>query len=298
MSEGNTKLAETLKVSSKVVDLVLAAEESLGQVFKSFDTVSKQNQSNVLSAFKSEKIASTHFNPTTGYGYSDLGREKLSALFARVFKGEKALVSPHLLSGTHTIFLMLNALLKKDDMMLSVAGMPYDTLATAIGLTPKVTDYTLIDKGVIYEQINLNKQNQIDFDALETRLKKMQPKMVYIQRSRGYTWRSSVSISEIKTVVSLVKQHSPASIVAVDNCYGEFCETDEPLAAGADIIAGSLIKNPGGELRQMGDILWEERHWWKSSKSILRHPVLAPKWGLMQDHTCHFSKGFFWHQRL
>ena len=156
MSAENIKLAETLNVNPQVVDLVLEAEETLQSVFKQFDTVSKQNQANVLSAFKSEKIASTHFNPTTGYGYSDLGREKLSALFARVFKGEKALVSPHLLSGTHTIFLMLNALLKKGDTMLSVAGMPYDTLATAIGLTPKVSDYTLTDKGVLYQQIDLN----------------------------------------------------------------------------------------------------------------------------------------------
>ena len=240
------KLADTLGVSSKVVDLVLSAEADIAEVFKRFDEISKQNQAKVLSAFREERIAAAHFNPSTGYGYSDLGREKLSALFARVFHGQRSLVSPHLLSGTHTLYLMLKSLLKQGETMLSVAGVPYDTLATAIGLTDKVKKNTLIDNGIYYQQIELTEQNAIDFEAMEKAIQAFQPKIVYIQRSRGYAWRPSISIEAIREIARIAKRLAPDCIVACDNCYGEFCETAEPLEAGADIIAGSLIKNPGG----------------------------------------------------
>ncbi len=246
------KLADTLGVTPKVVDLVLSAEADIVEVFKRFDEISKQNQAKVLSAFREERIAAAHFNPTTGYGYSDLGREKLFALFAHVFHGQRSLVSPHLLSGTHTIYLMLKALLKPGETMLSVAGVPYDTLATAIGLTDKVKKNTLIDNGIHYQQIELTEQNAIDFNATEKAIQTFQPKIVYIQRSRGYAWRPSVSIETIRKIVRIAKSLAPNCIVACDNCYGEFCETAEPLEAGADIIAGSLIKNPGGGLAPNG----------------------------------------------
>ncbi|MEX1307433.1 MAG: methionine gamma-lyase family protein, partial [Eubacteriales bacterium] len=248
----NQKLSETLGVKRTVVDLVLSAENKMSDVFQRFDMLSKQNQATVLSAFKAEKIASAHFNPTTGYGYSDMGREKLSALFSRVFNGQKALVSPHLLSGTHTIYLMLKSLLKPGDTLLSVAGMPYDTLATAIGLTDKVKKNTLIENGTHYRQIDLTVDGLIDLEALQSTLLSEKPAIVYIQRSRGYAWRSSVSIATINRIATMTKELSPNSLVICDNCYGEFCETSEPIVSGADIIAGSLIKNPGGGIAPNG----------------------------------------------
>jgi cystathionine beta-lyase family protein involved in aluminum resistance len=252
MNDYNNRLAETLGVGRPVVDLVMSAEAEMAEVFSGFDALTKQNQAVVLSAFKKEKIAVAHFSGTTGYGYSDMGREKLSALFARVFKGEKALVSPHLLSGTHTIYLMLKSLLKSRDTMIAAAGMPYDTLATAMGLTDKVKRNTLIENGIDIKTIPLTEKNEIDMVALGAAIADKKPKMVYIQRSRGYAWRPSVSIETIGAIVALTKQCSPKTIVAVDNCYGEFCEMREPLEAGADIIAGSLIKNPGGGIAPNG----------------------------------------------
>ncbi len=252
MNDYNDRLAKTLGVSRAVVDLVLSAETEMADVFSRFEALSRQNQAAVLSAFKKEKIAAAHFGGTTGYGYSDMGREKLSALFARVFQGEKALVSPHLLSGTHTIYLMLKSLLKSGDTMIAAAGTPYDTLATAMGLTDKVKRNTLIEKGVDVQIIALTQQNEIDMDALKTAIAAKKPRMVYIQRSRGYAWRPSISMDTIETIAAMTKRLSPETIVAVDNCYGEFCETREPLEAGADIIAGSLIKNPGGGIAPNG----------------------------------------------
>jgi len=293
MSDYNQTLAETLKLNQKTVDMVLSAEAEMDTIYREFDALSKINQAKVLAAFRHLTIASAHFNPSTGYGYSDMGREKLSALFAHIFCGEKALVSPHLLSGTHTIFLMLKSLLKSGDTMLSVAGTPYDTLATAIGLTDKVTQHTLIDSGVIYQQIDLDQDRSVDLTALKTAIRTFRPKMVYIQRSRGYAWRPSISIKTIENVVSITREHSPSSLVVVDNCYGEFCETKEPLEAGADIMAGSLIKNPGGGTAPNGGYIVGKENLIDAVEAHFTAPGIGAEVGSYAGSYLPFFQGLF-----
>jgi len=246
-------VSSSLSVERNVVEFVLKASQSVQTQFDKIDNILLTNQAKVLGAFKQMKISSTHFAPTTGYGYDDLGRETLSALFACIFKGEAAIVSPHLLSGTHAIYLALSALLNAHDTMLSVYGKPYDTLATAIGINEdKDYPHTLIKQGVVFEAVEPKDDNYIDYEALEMRLKALKPTMVYIQRSRGYAFRPSLSIENIKNIILLAKKISPNSMIVCDNCYGEFCETSEPLEVGADLIIGSLIKNPGGGIAPNG----------------------------------------------
>jgi cystathionine beta-lyase family protein involved in aluminum resistance len=284
--------AASLDVDKSVVEFVFDAEKGLSKEFKFYDEISKANQAKVLSSFKSEKISSTNFNPTTGYGYSDMGREKLSALFARIFKGEKAIVSPHILSGTHAIFLTLSSLLSKDECLLSVCGKPYDTLATAIGISSDVKN-TLIDRGVVYKELELNKDKELDINGLEVFLKTKSPKIVYIQRSRGYDFRPSVDISTIKKAVKATRELSPKSIIVCDNCYGEFCETKEPLEVGVDIIIGSLIKNPGGGLAPNGGYIIGKENYISRVEDNFTAPGLGLEVGSYNAGYIQFFQGIY-----
>ena len=230
--------------------LIEAAENELAPVFKRMEGVELICAKRVLAAFRNNRVAARHFNPTMGYGYDDEGRDNLDRIFAEVMQAEAALVAPQLSSGTHTIFTALSALLRPGDTLLSCAGRPYDTLVEAIGIEGSAPG-SLREFGIKYDEIELTEGGKIDLEALAGKLED-KPKIVYFQRSRGYAWRNSLLPSEMKPAFDLVKKLSPESVIMVDNCYGEFTQSEEPTAFGADIIMGSLIKNPGGGIAHTG----------------------------------------------
>ncbi|HEY8423204.1 MAG TPA: methionine gamma-lyase family protein [Clostridia bacterium] len=232
----------------KIERIIEQAEQKCQEKFKEIDKISLRNQQKVLDAFRECKIGLQHFNGSTGYGYGDTGREKLNELYARVFRSPKALVSPHIMSGTHALALCLYGILRPGDLMVSVSGKLYDTLEEIVF---KEGNGSLRDFGIKYAQIELT-DGKFDFDAIEKFLKANKAKLVFIQRSRGYSWIKARSITQIKEVCGFIKKISPQSIIMVDNCYGEFVDVIEPFEAGADIFAGSLIKNPGGGLAPTG----------------------------------------------
>ncbi|MGI6192931.1 MAG: aminotransferase class I/II-fold pyridoxal phosphate-dependent enzyme, partial [Christensenellales bacterium] len=208
------------------------------------------NQYKVLSAFQSERIALRHFNPTTGYGYDDDGRDALDRVFARCMGAEDALVRPQIVSGTHALALMLFGVLRPGDELLSITGKPYDTLETTIGISGDSLS-SLKAMGVAYSQVELGEDGGIDVKASINAIHE-KTKVVHIQRSRGYAWRRALTVAEIGRGIAAIKAAKPHVIVTVDNCYGEFTTTEEPVAAGADLMAGSLIKNPGGGIAPTG----------------------------------------------
>lgn len=241
---------EFFNISDEIIQLSERAEEELKPLFKSIDEITEYNQNKVLKAFIDNDVSESCFGTSTGYGYDDKGRDTLERVFAQIMGTQDAIIRHNFVSGTHTITVALFGILRPNDTLLSVAGMPYDTLRGVIGISPK--DGSLAEFGVKYEQIDLTENGGIDYKALEERLKKSPVKIAYIQRSRGYETRPSLRIEEIKKITELVKSISPQTIVMVDNCYGEYVEKLEPTQVGADIIMGSLIKNPGGGIAPTG----------------------------------------------
>ena len=224
-------------------------EKALETDFKRIDAVALFNQKKVLEAFRAEEIAVRHFNQTTGYGYGDEGKEKLSRVFAHIFKAEKAIVSPHFASGTHALTVALFGVLRPHDNVLCITGEPYDTLR---GVIRGKEGGTLEEYCIGFDTIPLDRQGKIDYSAVSSALSKKQYKMVYIQRSRGYELRDAFTVEEIKTACSFVREKGFSGCIFVDNCYGEFVQTREPIEVGADLVVGSLIKNPGGGLAPTG----------------------------------------------
>lgn len=237
-------------ISEDILSLADETEKELENQFKERDKITEHNQNKVLKAFIDNNVSESCFGLTTGYGYDDKGRDTLERVFAQIMNTEDAVIRHNFVSGTHTITVALFGILRPGDTLLSVAGMPYDTLRGVIGISPK--DGSLAEFGVKYDQIDLTDEGGIDYDALEARLKKSPVKIAYIQRSRGYETRPSLTIDEIEKITKLVKKTAPQTIVMVDNCYGEYVETKEPTDVGADIIMGSLIKNPGGGIAPTG----------------------------------------------
>lgn len=219
--------------------------------FKEIEKIKEYNQQKVLKSFMECEISESHFNGTTGYGYNDRGREKLEELFSNIFKTEDALVRHNFVSGTHTLTTALFGILRPGDSFLGVTGKPYDTLEDVIG-SPDKNQGSLYNFGINFEYIDFEKDKEKYFNSIKVKLLKKKFKMVYIQRSRGYSLRDSLSVLQIKDIVSFVKNIDSEIIVMVDNCYGEFVEKQEPSEVGADLIAGSLIKNPGGAISPTG----------------------------------------------
>ncbi len=261
---------ETLKLSKQ-------AEEALKEQFLSRDEITEYNQNKVLKAFIDNNVSESCFGVTTGYGYDDKGRDTLERVFAQIMNCEDAIIRHNFVSGTHTITVALFGILRPGDTLLSVAGMPYDTLRGVIGITEK--DGSLKEFGVNYDQVDLDNQGGIDYDALEKRLKASPVKIAYIQRSRGYETRPSLTIAEIEKIVKLVKQIAPETIVMVDNCYGEYVETKEPTDVGADIIMGSLIKNPGGGIAPTGGYIAGRRDLVEKCANRLTAPGIGKEVG-------------------
>ena len=225
------------------------AEERAKKQFSALDEIGEYNQQKVLAAFINNGVTEPDFGATTGYGYGDRGRDKLERIFVEVFGAEDAIVRHSFVSGTHTLAVALFGILRPGDTMLCVTGTPYDTIHGVIGISGEGMG-SLKDFGIEYKQVELNSEGKPDITAIKEALK-INPKMVYIQRSKGYTLRPSLSVKEIGEIACLVHKNSDA-VVMVDNCYGEFVEKTEPTQSGADLIAGSLIKNPGGGIARTG----------------------------------------------
>ena len=225
--------------------LAAQVEERLQPVFRGFERMAEKNTKRVLDAFRAHRVSEPCFSGTTGYGYDDLGRETLEKVYADVFGAEAALVRTTFVNGTHAIACALYGALQPGDTILAVTGAPYDTLHTAITGSGRGS---LASLGIRYEQLELASDGGPDYAAITQRVTELRPAAAFVQRSRGYAPRRALSVAEIGEIVRAVKAGCPDTAVIVDNCYGEFTEECEPTALGADLIAGSLIKNPGGGL--------------------------------------------------
>ena len=266
-------------------------EKKLKKIFFYIDEIALYNQKKVLNAFQKNKISSNHFYGTTGYGYDDNGREALNKVFADSFGAEKAIVSPYITCGSHAISIVLFGLLRPNDIILSVTGKPYDTLdETIFGGEDNIG--SLKDFNIKYEEVDF-KNKDLDYENIIKALEQFKPKIVYIQRSKGYSSRNALSIDDIKKIIKIAKQKSPASIIVVDNCYGEFVEKLEPTDVGADIIAGSLIKNPGGGLASTGGYISGKRQYIDIISCRLTSPSLKLEVGSYERGYREFFQGLF-----
>lgn len=246
-------LKNKYKISDKVLDLYEKAMEDVQAEFKYYDEIREFNQLKILNAMQSERISDSHFTNSSGYGYGDIGRDALDRVYARIFNTESALVRPHFVNGTHAIGAALFGNLRTGDTMLSVCGTPYDTLHNIIGISGNKNIGSLAEYGVKYKQVNLDENGKVDLEKVKLNLIEDDTiKLVHIQRSTGYGWRRSLQIAEIKEIISLIKNIKPDVICFVDNCYGELIDIYEPTDVGADLIAGSLIKNIGGGIAPTG----------------------------------------------
>lgn len=248
----NKFIKDNFGISDKTLKLVSEEEESIKEQFKHIENICEINQLRVMKAFADNRVSDSHFVATTGYGYDDLGRDTLDRVYADIMGAEDALVRHNFISGTHTISTALFAVLRPNDILVSITGKPYDTLEEVIGIQGEAGNGSLKDFGVKYVQIDLKHDGTPDLEQIKFTLTHMNVKAVTIQRSKGYGWRPTYSAKDIGALIEFVKEISPETICIVDNCYGEFVETEEPTAYGADLIAGSLIKNPGGGLAPTG----------------------------------------------
>lgn len=238
-----------INIDENLLEISKKCEEEIKTELKKIDDICMFNSMKVLNAFHEENISEIHFNTSTGYGYNDIGRDKIEDVYKRIFKCEDALVRTQFISGSHALTVCLFGLLRPNDTLLSITGKPYDTLDEVIGITPN--DSSLKSFGVNYEQIDLV-DNNFDFKKIEERLNKDFVKVIEIQRSKGYSTRKSISIESVEEVIKLIKKVSPKTIVMIDNCYCEFVSYKEPPEVGADVAVGSLIKNLGGGITPNG----------------------------------------------
>lgn len=264
-------------------------ENDLKDIFARIDKVALFNQKKVLDAFRINKISDWHFTHSTGYGYDDLGRQMLSKLIATIFDSESCIASPLITSGTHAISLMFYATLFPGDILLSITGKPYDTLSDVIS---KKNTGSLADYKIKYKEIAL-KNSKFDYEQIEKKLKEEFIKCVFLTRSRGYSLRNSLSISKIKEAIAFVKKISPNTLVLVDNCYGEFVEELEPTQVGADLVAGSLIKNLGGGIAPTGGYVAGKEELVNLAANRLTVPSLGFEVGSYRSGYNEYFEGLF-----
>ena len=237
-------------ISEEIHNASKKAMELCADKLKEIDEIQEYNQHKMIKAFQTAKISESHFVGSTGYGYGDRGREALDEVYSYVFDAEDALVRHNFVSGTHALTVALFGVLRPNDKMLCVTGTPYDTLRSVIGIEGNYSG-SLIDFGIKYEEIDLKENKTVDVDEIKKRLDNSY-KMVYIQRSRGYSLRPTLTCDDIENIVKAVREKSKDVIIMLDNCYGEFVEKKQPLSVGVDLMAGSLIKNPGGGIAPTG----------------------------------------------
>lgn len=281
-----------MKFSDKIINLTEEAEKELASHFAEIDRTAFINTAKVMDAFAENRVSEAMFAGTTGYGYDDRGRDTLDKIYAQVFSAEAAFVRHNIVNGTQALTIGLFGLLRPGDILLSVTGKPYDTLDEVIGARGKSGDGSLADFGIKYRQVDLTPDGRIDFDALE---KNLTPdvKVVFIQRSKGYADRKTLSVSEIGEVAEFVHARSKAYVM-VDNCYGEFCEEREPTAVGADLMAGSLIKNPGGGMALCGGYLAGTEEAVRLASYRLTSVGVGLEVGASLDQNRNLYKGFFY----
>ena len=246
-------LKDKYGIKANILELAEKSLEDIKGQFEIFDGIREFNQLKVLEAFQEEEISDSHFTSSTGYGYGDIGRDSLDKVYARIFKTEMALVRPHFVNGTHAIGAALFGNLRPNDTLISICGTPYDTLHSIIGISSEKHIGSLMEYGVKYKMVDLKKDGGIDFDGVKRQLvSDTSIKLVHIQRSTGYGWRKSLTIDKLEEIISFIKNIRKDVICFVDNCYGEFIDTKEPTEVGADLVAGSLIKNIGGGIAPTG----------------------------------------------
>ena len=281
---------ESLGISKKVLEFGAQIEEHLKERFEEIDKRAEFNQMKVIKAMQDNRVSDIHFAATTGYGYNDLGRDTLEAVYASAFHGESALVRPQLTCGTHALAVALASNLRPGDELLSPVGKPYDTLEEVIGIRDSVG--SLKEYGVSYRQVDLLQDGSFDFENIRKAINE-KTKLVTIQRSKGYATRPTLSVARIGELISFIKSIKPEVICMVDNCYGEFVETIEPTDVGADMIVGSLIKNPGGGLAPIGGYIVGRKDCIERAAYRLSAPGLGKEVGASLGLNQSFYQGFF-----
>ncbi len=288
----NTKIYEELGISREVTEFGEEILKSLKQRFEKIDETAEYNQLKVIKAMQDAKVSEACLLGTTGYGYNDMGRDKLEEVYAAVFHTEDALVRPQITCGTHALALALMSNLRPGDMLLSPAGKPYDTLEEVIGIRP--SRGSLKEYGIDYKQIDLLEGGAFDYDSIRKAIEENPNiRLATIQRSKGYQTRPTFSVEQIGQLIKFIKDLRPDIICMVDNCYGEFVETIEPSDVGADMCVGSLIKNPGGGLAPIGGYIAGKRECVENAAYRLTSPGLGKEVGASLGILPQFYQGFF-----
>lgn len=279
-----------LEVSEKVLKFTKEIEAQLRPRFDAMDETAEYNQIKVIKAMQDSRVSDIHFAGTTGYGYNDLGRDTLEEVYAKAFHGEDALVRPQLISGTHALTVALSGNLRPGDEILSPVGKPYDTLEEVIGIRDSVG--SLKEFGITYRQVDLLENGDFDFDNIKKAINE-KTKLVEIQRSKGYATRPTLSVKRIGELISFIRSIKPDVICMVDNCYGEFVERLEPTDVGADMIVGSLIKNPGGGLAPIGGYIVGRKDCIERASYRLTAPGLGKEVGASLGVSQSLYQGLF-----
>ncbi len=271
--------------------IVHKIEEKLQESFQQVDASVETNQFRVLKSFQGNRVSDSHFNPSTGYGYDDIGRDTLEKIYAEVFGGEAGLVRPQIISGTHAISIALFGVLRPGDDLLYITGKPYDTLEEIVGIRGSGVG-SLKEYNIGYKTIDLKNNRGIDWEAVSNAMTPT-TKMIGIQRSKGYATRPSFTIEEIKEMIRFVKEIKPDVVVFVDNCYGEFVELEEPCHVGADLMAGSLIKNPGGGIAKTGGYIVGKKELVEACSYRMTSPGIGAEAGASLYSLQEMYQGFF-----
>ena len=285
-------ITEFFNVDGKLLEYDKKALERAKERFDGIDKTTEYNQLKVLSAFIKNGVTESSFSGSTGYGYDDRGREILERVMADCMGAEDSIIRHSFMSGTHTLTVALFGMLRPGDKVICITGRPYDTITGVFGID-NVTDGSLADFGVKYGQVDLKRDGTPDFDAIEETLRSEKPKMVYIQRSRGYSLRPSLTVDVIERLCKIARKCSKDSIIMVDNCYGEFVETREPCEVGADIVAGSLIKNPGGGIAATGGYIAGRKDLVAQCANRLTCPGVGKEIGATLGHSRELYMGLF-----
>lgn len=281
---------QAMGISPKVAAFGHRIEQELKERFEGIDQVAEYNQLKVLRAMQENKVSDIHFAATSGYGYNDIGRDTLEAVYASAFCGEDALVRPHLISGTHALHIALSGNLRPGDQLLSPVGKPYDTLEEVIGI--RNSPGSLKEYGVQYRQVDLLENGGFDYEGIRSAMGE-NTRLVTIQRSKGYADRPTLSVAQIGELIGFIKGIRPDVVCMVDNCYGEFVETMEPTQVGADMIVGSLIKNPGGGLAPVGGYIVGKKECVERASYRLSAPGLGKEVGATLGLNQSFFQGLF-----
>ena len=293
LKETEKLMMESYNIKPHVFELYKKALNDVEEQFKIYDEIREYNQLKVLSAFQEERISDMHFTNSSGYGYDDIGRDTLDKVYARIFNTESALVRPHFVNGTHAIGCALMGNLKTGDTMVCITGAPYDTLHNIIGISSKENIGSLKEYGVNYKQVDL-KNGTFDTEKIIEVLKEdLTIKLVHIQRSTGYGWRKSFLVSEIGEVISKIKEIRSDVCVFVDNCYGELIDKIEPTDVGADLVAGSLIKNLGGGIAPTGGYVAGKAKYVEQAAYRLTTPGIGGECGSTFGVMRQLSQGLF-----